>query len=146
MAKVLIVEDDMMTADMVEEALVAAGHTVCGIARTVNEALVLGRDHKPDLAVIDMRLADGGFGTEVAGLLDPDRKLGILYATGNVSRIMLTAANGHACLAKPFRPEDLVRSLEIVANFMATGAMPSSRPPGFDMLPPHPYDQKSSYA
>ena len=145
MSTVLIVEDDLMTADMVEETLVAAGYTVCGIARTVNEALVLGRLHKPNLAVIDMRLADGGFGTEVAGLLDPDRKMGILYATGNISRIMLTAANGHACLAKPFRPEDLVRSLEIVANFVATGKAPSSRPPGFEMLPPAPHNQKSTY-
>lgn len=145
MANVLIVEDDLITADMMEETLVAAGYAVCGVARTVNEALVLGRLHNPDLAVIDMRLADGGFGTEVAGLLDPDRRMGILYATGNVSRIMLTAANGHACLAKPFRPEDLVRSLEIVANFVATGAPPSSRPAGFAMLPPAPHNQKTFY-
>ncbi len=145
MTKVLIVEDDMMTADMAEEALVAAGYAVCGIARTVNEALTLGHLHKPDLAIIDMRLADGGFGTEVPSLLDPDRHMGILYATGNVARIMLTAANGHACLAKPFRPEDLIRSLEIVADFIATGKAPSSRPPGFEMLPPAPHNQKSTY-
>ena len=43
---------------------------VCGIARTVAEAVELGLRHKPDLAVIDLRLADGELGTEVAALLD----------------------------------------------------------------------------
>ena len=35
MSKVLIAEDDLMIADMVEQILVDAGYEVCGIARTV---------------------------------------------------------------------------------------------------------------
>jgi response regulator of citrate/malate metabolism len=65
MIKVLIAEDDLMIADMAEEMLVERGYEVCGIARTVAEAVALGRLHKPHLAVIDLRLADGGLGTEV---------------------------------------------------------------------------------
>ncbi|MGA2258611.1 MAG: response regulator [Thermoguttaceae bacterium] len=67
--KVLIAEDDLMIADMSEEILVDAGYEVCGIARTVSEAVALGRVHKPDLALIDHRLADGGLGSEVAARL-----------------------------------------------------------------------------
>jgi DNA-binding response OmpR family regulator len=63
--KILIAEDDLMIADTVEEAAIQAGFDVCGIARTVGEAVALGLRHKPDLAVIDLCLADGGLGTEV---------------------------------------------------------------------------------
>ena len=67
--KVLIAEDELMIADMLEEILVEHGYEVCGIARTVAEGIALGRLHKPDLAIIDLRLADGGFGTEIAAQL-----------------------------------------------------------------------------
>jgi response regulator of citrate/malate metabolism len=49
MLKVMIAEDDLMMADMLEEVLVAGGYKVCGIARTVDKAVELGKRHKPDL-------------------------------------------------------------------------------------------------
>jgi len=135
MLKVLIAEDDLMIADMAEEILVEFGYEVCGIARTVAEAVALGRRHKPDLAVIDLRLADGGLGTEIAAQLGARGKLGVLYATGNISHVMLTTADGHACLAKPYRFTDLQRSLEIVAEIVATGTASPPFPRGFQVLP-----------
>src|SRR5476651_650530 len=98
MLKVLIAEDDLMIADMAEEILVEHGYEVCGIARTVAEAVALGRLHKPDLAVIDLRLADGGLGTEIPAQLGALGRPGVLYASGNISHVMLTAADGDACL------------------------------------------------
>jgi len=47
MLKVLIVEDDLMMADMVEEILSQSGYEVCGIAPTVAEAVALGRPTSP---------------------------------------------------------------------------------------------------
>jgi DNA-binding response OmpR family regulator len=81
--KVLIAEDDLMIADMVEQILVDAGYEVCGIARTVAEGVGLGRRHKPDLAVLDLRLAGGGLGTEIAAQLCGLGKLGVLYLSAN---------------------------------------------------------------
>jgi DNA-binding response OmpR family regulator len=138
MLKVLIAEDDLMIADMAEDALCQQGYEVCGIARTVAEAVMLCRRHQPDLAVVDLRLADGGLGTEIAAQLGGLDMLGILYATGNVSHVMLTAANGHACLAKPYRPRDLLRSLAIVVEMVATGTASRPFPPGFQILPSSP--------
>jgi DNA-binding response OmpR family regulator len=134
MLKVLIVEDDLMIADMAEEVLVKRGYKVCGIARTVAEAVALGRCHKPDLAVIDQRLADGGLGSEAAAQLGALGRLGILYATGNVSHLMLSAAYGDACLSKPYRSDDLLRGLEIVADIVATGIASPPFPRGFQVL------------
>lgn len=37
MSTVMIAEDDLLIADMLEDALVAGGYEVCGIARTVKQ-------------------------------------------------------------------------------------------------------------
>jgi DNA-binding response OmpR family regulator len=114
MSKVLIAENDLLLADMLEEALLHAGYEVCGIALTVEEGVALSTHHDPDLALLDLRLASGGLGTEIAAQLDRDGGLGVLYATGNSDQIHLTKADGDACLVKPYRPEDVVRALKIV--------------------------------
>jgi CheY-like chemotaxis protein len=134
--KVLIAEDDLMIADLVEEILVGEGYEVCGIARTVAEAVALAQHHKPDLAVLDLRLADGGLGTDIAAELLPFGKIGVLYATGNISQVVLTTADGDACLSKPYRAADLLRGLEIVAEIVATGKALPPFPQGFQVLHP----------
>jgi DNA-binding response OmpR family regulator len=145
MVKVLIAEDDLMIADMVEEILVEHGYVVCGIARTVAEGVALGRLHKPDLAVIDLRLADEGLGTEIAAQLGALGRLGVLYASANISQPMLETAHGDACLIKPYRSTDLVRGLQIVADIVATGTATQPFPRGFQLLPLVPEDEQESH-
>jgi response regulator of citrate/malate metabolism len=82
--KVLIAEDDLMIADMVEEMRVTFGYEVCGIVRTVAEAVALSLRHKPDLAIFYLRLANGGFGTAITVELGGLGTLGVLYASGNI--------------------------------------------------------------
>ena len=132
MPKVLIAEDDLMIADMTEEVLIECGYEVCGIARTVVEGVALGRLHKPDLALLDLRLADDGLGTEIAAQFG---RLGVLYATGNASHVMQNASAGDACILKPYSSIDLVRALEIVAEIVATGTASPPFPRGFALLP-----------
>ena len=134
MVKVLIVEDDLMMADFMEELLVDHGYEVSGIARTVVDAVALARHSRPDLVILDLRLADGGLGTEVAAQLPPVGRPGILYVTGNMSQLVLT--NGDACLAKPYRSVDLLRSLEIVAEIATTGKAEPPIPRGLQLLHP----------
>lgn len=134
--KILIAEDDLMIADMTEETLVQHGYDVCGIARTVGNAVALARLHEPDLILMDLRLADGGLGTQAAAQLGPVEGMGILYATGNASQLLLSAADGHASLKKPYRLRDLIRSLDLVAELVATGEARPPFPPGFELLQP----------
>jgi DNA-binding response OmpR family regulator len=134
MLKVLIAEDDLMIATMVEEILTMHGYEVCGIARTVTEAVSLGRRCNPDLAVVDLQLADGRLGTEIVAQLGPAARPGVLYATGTADQVTLSAADGHACLAKPYHFADLLRGLQIVADIVATGASSSPLPRGLAVL------------
>jgi hypothetical protein len=77
MLKVMIAEDDLMMADMLEEVLVEGGYEVCGIARTVDNEVELGERHHPDLVVLELRLAEGGLGTEIAARLNRHGELGV---------------------------------------------------------------------
>jgi hypothetical protein len=53
-----------------------------------------------------------------------------------MSQVDLTTADGHACLAKPYRSADLLRGLELVADIVATGTAVLPFPRGFHVLPP----------
>ncbi|MDQ2801180.1 MAG: response regulator [Pseudomonadota bacterium] len=131
MLKVLIAEDDLIIADYLEETLVDAGYDVCGIARTVSEGVALARLHKPDLAVLDVRLARGGAGREIAAALRAGGRTGILYATGNPEGAGLTVADGDACITKPYSGEALLAGLKLVREIIETGAPLAAFPRGF---------------
>ena len=130
----MIVEDDFMIADYLEEVLVEAGYEVCGIAGNVADAIALGERHRPGLGVIDMRLGNGEFGTDVAAALCPRGGFGVLYATGNSRHPLLDGAQGEACIGKPYTAESMVAALDIVAGRMAKAPAPPGLPPGFRLL------------
>ena len=129
MAKVLIAEDDFMIAEMLQEAVVDGGYEACGIACSVSEVIALCELHKPDLAIIDLRLAGGDDGLDAAAELARRVNPGILYATGNCHRILeKPPAVGEACLTKPYTPADVVQALQVVEQIVRTGAAPSPLP------------------
>ena len=118
MLKVLIVEDDFMIADCLEAILIEAGYEVCGIAGTVPEAIVLGIRFRPDLAILDLRLRDGHFGTEVAAALRLTCRCGVLYATGNPDHPLLKLEVDAGCVAKPYSPRTIINALQGVCDRM----------------------------
>lgn len=138
MTRILIVEDELMIADLVETLLVLEGYAVIGIARTVTEAVKLCSLHKPDYALIDLQLADGRAGTEIVGELGGLNGLGILYASANANGAQLKAAHGVGFISKPYRPADLLRALAIVIDIVTKGHSALAHPTGFRLLRPSP--------
>jgi two-component sensor histidine kinase/ActR/RegA family two-component response regulator/putative methionine-R-sulfoxide reductase with GAF domain len=136
MLKVMIAENDVLMADMLAETLIEGGFEVYGLARTVEEGIALAERFKPDLALLDLRLAGDGLGTEIAARLDRSAGMGILYATGNVGQIKLTRSDGDACISKPFRPADILRALRLVEEIARTGTTSPPYPSGFIRLEP----------
>jgi DNA-binding response OmpR family regulator len=121
--KVLIVEDELMIADILETMLTAGGYTVCGIARTAKEALLMADRENPDLAIIDVRLADGSLGTGVAPVLFA-KNIGILYTTASMDALGLL--NQHPCLRKPFHLREVKLALDAVMQLRKIRIAPSS--------------------
>ncbi len=130
----MIVEDDLFVADMLEEVLIERGYDVCGIARTVEKAVELGERRKPDLAILDIRLAEGGVGTEIAARLKRQGRMGVLYASGHADKMHLTKADGDALIVKPYRSEDVVRALKIVEHIVRGDENSKLYPHGFSLL------------
>ena len=133
MSKVLIAEDDLLMAGMLEDVLVGAHYDVCGIARTVEKAVELIEQHKPDVAILDIRLADGGLGTEIPARLKYPGQMGILYASGH-DLSKLTKESGTAVIMKPYRPDDILRAVSIVEQIVETGKVKGSLPAKFIVL------------
>ena len=134
MSKVMIVEDDLFMADMLEDVLVADGDEVCGIARTVDKAIEIANRDQPDLAILDIHLAEGSLGTDIPRRLGPERRMGILYASGHAGQSHLTKTDGDAFISKPYRSEDIIRALEIVAQIAGNEEAPGPFPRGFTVL------------
>ena len=70
----------------------------------------------------------------IAKQLHDQPGLGILYATGNASNVVLTSADGHACISKPYSEAGLLRALDLVAELVATGNATPPYPKGFKVL------------
>jgi DNA-binding response OmpR family regulator len=134
MPTVMIAEDDLMISEMMRDFLEDAGYEVCGIASTVAGAVALGERHQPDLAILDLRLADGGLGTEIVARLGRSDTLGILYATANAGGIALSAGDGDARITKPYSADEMIRALKIVEEIVSTGVASPPFPRGFQLL------------
>lgn len=128
-ARILVVEDDPLIAAQVETILPAIGYEVCGVAASEDWALALAARHRPDLALIDIRLSPGD-GRRVARELNRRYGTIVLFATGNCDDLHEELAVGAltACLLKPYSVHILDRALD-VARGIAVGQPPVGRPP-----------------
>jgi DNA-binding response OmpR family regulator len=130
---VLIAEDDSSIAGLLEDLLVGNGYAICGCATTASEAIALGERHRPDLAVLDVHLANDGLGPDVAAALQKGGRCGVLYATGSITRTGLRGAIGDAFITKPYTARGMMAALRIVTA-IAAGQAPGPLPPGMHLL------------
>jgi CheY-like chemotaxis protein len=81
--RVLIVEDEYFVALDIEDALSSVGFTIVGIATTAEEAVKVAEAEKPDVVLMDIRLAGARDGIEAAAEIR--NRLGIpsLFATAH---------------------------------------------------------------
>ena len=136
MLNVLIVEDDLTIAELLQETLEADGYHVTGIARTVSEALKLAKQTEPDIAVVDIGLANGDSGTDVGRYLRQETSTRVLFSTGNSSDLSMMNACGDAVMTKPYRLTDVGRGLEIIDELARLGRTRLPLPPNFRLLAP----------
>ncbi len=135
MIKVMIAEDNVILADMLEDFLVSEGYEVCCLARTVDEAVKLADLHSPDLAVLDYRLAHGEFGSQIRPLLKDKITMGILYASGDPLEGKLSKIDGDAYIQKPYGLKDIACALRIVQDIKACHHVsPFNFPANFHLL------------
>jgi DNA-binding response OmpR family regulator len=124
--RVLIVEDEAFIGELLDEIISTAGFEVCGVARTGHKALTLADEQRPELAIVDVCLAGGDRGTDLAPILMSRYNTGILYSTGDLGP--MGDADGHAFLTKPFRLALVPLALNVVMTMIGTGKIPPIPP------------------
>jgi CheY-like chemotaxis protein len=115
--RILIVEDELLIALNTQADLEAAGHTVIGIAMTSREAFRLAESSRPDLVLMDVRLAEGN-GVEAAQAIHAHWGISSLFATSYVEKLASTGNAALGCLRKPYDQKSLVQSIQIVERVM----------------------------
>lgn len=80
---VLIVEDEALIAMDLGAAVESLGAHVVGHARTSEAAIALAAEHRPDLVLMDVRLAGDVDGIETARVIRGQHGTEIVFVTGH---------------------------------------------------------------
>ena len=114
MANVLICEDDGLLAADLALSIVAAGHRVHGIYRTAAELLADASTRIADIAIVDLKLADGHSGPLVARALQM-AGVRVIIVSGHSNASAALGAVPHTYAEKPVSPA-LVQELLAVGR------------------------------
>jgi CheY-like chemotaxis protein len=107
--RILVVEDEMTIAFMIEDMLTDLGHVVVEIAMRLPDAVKVAADLDIDLAILDVNL-DGHRSFPVAEVLT-GRGIPFAFATGYGSAGIEQPFKNRPVLMKPFLQADLQRIL-----------------------------------
>ncbi len=117
--KILIVEDEAVTALDIQQSLRRKGYEVAGIAGSAEEALAEARAHRPDLVLMDIRLKGDPDGISAAEQIHKESDAAIVFLTAYADCATLDrakAAEPFAYLLKPFEEEVLATTIEIALH------------------------------
>ncbi|WP_439581896.1 response regulator [Dyadobacter bucti] len=114
---ILIVEDDVLTANDIQRTLEKAGHQVTAVARSFNEAVLAVKRQIPDVVLLDIVLLGSQDGIAVAREILLYKQLPIVVLTASTEektyqRVKDTFIPA-GYITKPFNPLDLKRSVDL---------------------------------
>jgi AmiR/NasT family two-component response regulator len=132
--RVVIIEDEALLALQLEGQLIDAGHNVVGCAATFDEAVALIAAKNPDLAFVDIELADGPTGVLIAQELSRNSPTVVVFLTANSKRIPNDFAGAAGVIGKPYSQTGLSSAIKFVGMALRTGAPPPP-PPGLMLAP-----------
>ncbi|GHF09292.1 MULTISPECIES: response regulator [Rhodobacterales] len=115
--KVLVIEDNIFIALDLEGQLEEMGHDVVGIAATATKAIEMALKSVPDLAIVDLQLADGSRGQDAAFVLRAEMDIPSIIVSGSMHQVTdeeRAAIRPLAMLSKPLLSGELGRAIETV--------------------------------
>jgi len=115
-ADILIVEDDVLTATVLQKYLLRCDYNVLPIASNASTALKLVEANKPDLILMDIFLKDSIDGIEIVKLLKNQYDIPEIYLTADsseetIQRAKITEPFGY--LVKPVDNKTLITNVEL---------------------------------
>lgn len=117
--KILIVEDDLLTAGSLRKHLEEAGHQVTDIVRSLSEAIRSLRKNTPDFAILDISLGSdkNKDGIELANWIGEFLHIPFLFLTGRESppaEAALTQSYGY--IKKPYDRGQFLMQIRLIQD------------------------------
>jgi two-component system, response regulator PdtaR len=137
--KILVVDDDRLVLATVTHGLARAGYEVID-ADNGDDAILLAREHKPDLALLDIRM-EGKSGFDVAAYLRSSLGTPFMFLSAfadDATVAQVKALGAVAYLVKPLDISQIVPTVEAaLSNVRARRTPPPAGPqPGAAAIPP----------
>ena len=117
--KILIVEDEPIVALDLKQEIEQLGCKVVGVAESADEALVAAGVHRPDLALMDIRIVGSADGIQTAGLLRAAYRVPVVFLTSYSDEITIARATKempYGYLTKPFQSGELKATLQVALH------------------------------
>ena len=124
--RIAVVEDEAVLSMELEAVIEQLGHVVSGAAMSSAEASLLPAT-LPDLALVDIHLADGPTGVDVGRRLVRSG-IAVVFMTANLKRIPPDYAGALGAIGKPYTQAGVQAALAHVAALVG-GLTPSGPPP-----------------
>jgi DNA-binding NarL/FixJ family response regulator len=108
--RILIVEDEILTADYTKYLLLEMGYDVCGHATNAAAAVRMADTYRPDLVLMDITLGRGEDGISAARRIGEQLGIRSLFVTAYGDRVTLDrvqTVNPLGVVLKPFDKERL---------------------------------------
>lgn len=118
-ARILIVEDEQITATDIEDTLTGLGYEVVGIAANAAMALDLARKRKPQMALMDIRLRGDVDGVETARSLREQFDIPSIFLTAHADERTVDRAREAEPLGyivKPFTECELQAAIQMALH------------------------------
>jgi CheY-like chemotaxis protein len=116
-ATVLVVEDEVLIADMVSDVLTEAGFKVCTVTTAADALRRFAEGMRPDILFTDINLPgemDGSVLAVCARTLQPD--LAVVYASGRKRAEDVKKVPGAVFMPKPYSPFAMCALLQDIAK------------------------------
>lgn len=114
---ILIVEDELIIAKDLQRILATQSWNVSGICTKAEDAMEKIAVLPPDLVLIDIELRGKKDGIAIGRFLSTNTLIPFVYITSHTDRSTIEAVTStlpSGYVVKPFRPEDIITTVEIV--------------------------------
>lgn len=102
-ARVLIIEDEVLISSHLQSLMEDIGYAVVAVARTETEAVAASLEHRPNLILSDVHLADGSSGQDAVERIKVDNNAPVVFITAYPERLLTgTCPEPAFLIAKPF--------------------------------------------
>lgn len=117
--QILIVEDEVLIATMIEKNLVSVGYTVVQAVTSGEAAVKAAAEHNPDIILMDIRLRGTMDGIDAAKRITAAARIPIIFVTAYIDDDILEQAKSispYGYLVKPIQKGPLKAAVEIALN------------------------------